>query len=169
VNEQAAEVEDLFYHTMTDTRYPEGGWKVAMVTTGGNVSAYNQLAQTKLRTWGETYRVLTISMMAVDPTQDLATAAGLSYRDSQHFLKPPASGLDWELGPSSNISLNSISTGNNGLLPATRYGLDMMELPVSHINALLDFVGEEEIEKSRRPASMPALVLSRDHSSCTAG
>ena len=48
MNEQAAEVEDLFYHTMTDTRYPEGGWKVAMVTTGGNASAYNQLAQTKL-------------------------------------------------------------------------------------------------------------------------
>ena len=86
MNEQAAEVEDLCYHTMTDTRYPEGGWKVAMVTTGGNASAYNQLAQTKLRTWGETYRVLTISMMAVDPTQDLATAARPSYRDSQHFL-----------------------------------------------------------------------------------
>jgi hypothetical protein len=151
VNEQAAEVEDLFYHTMTDTCYPEGGWKVAMVTTGGNVSAYNQLAQTKLRTWGETYRVLTISMMAVYPTQDLATAAGPSYRDSQHFLKPHASGLDWELGPSSNISLNSISTVYNGLLinllPATRYGLDTM-LPVSHINAVLGFVGEEEIERS---------------------
>ena len=64
----AAHISFYYYSTMTEC----GEEKDVMVLTGGCIIAYR-------RTWGETYRVLTIPVMALDTTEDLATTARLTH------------------------------------------------------------------------------------------
>ena len=93
-------VEDQCYDTMSDYRTFQisrgEGRERAKVTTGGRVSAENQLTSHQLGTWGETYKVLLIPMRAVGSTQGLTTAVRLTNRISPHFLQPPPIGRDRE-------------------------------------------------------------------------
>ena len=65
----------------------------AMVSTGGETTAFYQFLMDKLGPQGEVHEALPIPVRAVGlDSQDLATAAPIP-------LQPPSTGLDWERLP----------------------------------------------------------------------